>query len=67
MLQKQLAKAEQKSEKSIERTIEEKEDIAEVKVAKHEHKPQGIKVGGAGNVQNKATKELKRIKEKNEE
>jgi CRP-like cAMP-binding protein len=27
----------------------------------------GIKVGGAGNVQNKATKELKRIKEQNEE
>ena len=47
MLQKQLAKAEQKSEKSIERTIEVKEDTAEVKVAKHEHKPQGIKVGGA--------------------
>ena len=47
MLQKQLAKAEQKSEKTIERTIEQKEDIAEVKVAKHEHKPQGIKIGGA--------------------
>ena len=47
MLQKQLAKAEQKSEKLIERTIEQKEDIAEVKVAKHEHKPQGIKIGGA--------------------
>lgn len=47
MLQKQLAKAEQKSEKSIDRTIEEKEDIAETQVAKHDHKPQGIKVGGA--------------------